>query len=260
MQLDKTRITIRERSYAELLDLAMRVAWTHAFPLAASLAVGVVPLAALNAWLLWGWRSADFDWGFPATYMTLVACLTAVERPLATAAMTIYLGKAMFHQRPSWREVFADLRQSLGRLLLVQGLFRIAFLLRPFANHVLLLERNPLVGRDPAVPSFRKRVGRLHADNGSEVSRALLVELPLEGIMIGVCLVCLALTIALLSNDFEWDRAYCTVAFPAVLWGVVGFFEVARFLEYLDIRIRREGWEVELLLRAERDRLQRRLT
>ena len=260
MQLDKTGITIRERSYAELLDLAMRVAWTHGFPLAAALLVGVAPLAVFNAWLLWDWRNADFDWGFPLTYMALIACLTALERPLATAALTIYLGKAMFNHRPCRREVLGDLRQCLGRLLVVQGLFRIAFLLRPFANHVLLLERNPLVSRDPAIPSFRKRVKRLHADNSNEVSRALLLEWPIQGIMIAVCLACLALNIAILCNGVEWDRAYCTVAFPAVLWGIVGFFEVARFLEYLDIRIRREGWEVELLLRAERDRLQRRLT
>ena len=39
------------------------------------------------------------------------------------------------------------------------------------------------------------------------------------------------------------------------LWIVVGFFTVTRFLSYLDLRIRREGWEVELLMRAERDRL-----
>jgi hypothetical protein len=260
VQLDKTRITIRERSYAELLDSALRVTATHFFPLAAALLAGVVPIALFNAWLLWDLRNADFDWGFPLTYMVFIACLTAIERPLATAALTIYLGKAMFDQRPSRREIVGDLRQCLGRLLVVQGLFRIAFLLRPFANQVLLLERNPLSSRDPAMPSFRKRVKRFHADNGNEVSRALLLEWPIEGVMIAVCLVCLASNIAILSNNFEWDRAYCTVAFPAVLWCVVGFFEVARFLEYLDIRIRREGWEVELLLRAERDRLVRRLT
>ena len=34
-----------------------------------------------------------------------------------------------------------------------------------------------------------------------------------------------------------------------------GFFRVVRFLSYLDLRIRHEGWEVELLMRAESLRL-----
>ncbi len=35
------------------------------------------------------------------------------------------------------------------------------------------------------------------------------------------------------------------------VWVTVGFTAVARFLAYLDLRIRREGWEVELAMRAE---------
>lgn len=259
MRLDHTRITIRERGYAEILDLAMRVAWTHGGAILAALSAGVAPLAALNAWLLWDLRVGDFDVGFPLSYMLWLVVLTTLERPLATSLVTVYLGKAMFNQRPSWRDVLADVRPVLGRLLLLQGLLRPLTLLRPFVNQVLLLERNPLVSRDPAVPSLRKRVKRLHADNGNEVSRAILMETPLGWAAVAVCMGCLALNILLLANDFHWSRDYCTIVFPAVLWTVVGFLEVARFLEYLDIRIRREGWEVELLLRAERDRLLRRL-
>jgi hypothetical protein len=43
------------------------------------------------------------------------------------------------------------------------------------------------------------------------------------------------------------------------MWTVAGFFAVARYLSYLDLRIRREGWEVELLIRAEGDRLTRQI-
>ena len=42
--------------------------------------------------------------------------------------------------------------------------------------------------------------------------------------------------------------------YPATLWMVAAYFTVVRFLGYLDLRIRREGWEVELLMRAELDR------
>jgi hypothetical protein len=40
----------------------------------------------------------------------------------------------------------------------------------------------------------------------------------------------------------------------------IGYFTVARFLGYLDLRIRNEGWEVELMMRAEATRMSRQLT
>jgi hypothetical protein len=40
---------------------------------------------------------------------------------------------------------------------------------------------------------------------------------------------------------------------------VIGFFAIVRFLSYLELRIRAEGWEIELLLRAEAARLARQI-
>ena len=52
--------------------------------------------------------------------------------------------------------------------------------------------------------------------------------------------------------------AVSVVAGLSVLWLVLGGFAVVRYLSYLDLRIRREGWEVELLVRAEEARQKRR--
>jgi hypothetical protein len=46
-----------------------------------------------------------------------------------------------------------------------------------------------------------------------------------------------------------------TTYYHLLLWAVVGFTTVLRFLSYLNLRIRREGWDVELQVRAERARL-----
>ena len=59
----------------------------------------------------------------------------------------------------------------------------------------------------------------------------------------------------LLVGKWELDPSTETVRFELALWFVVGFFTIVRFLSYLDLRIRREGWEVELVVRAERTRL-----
>ena len=51
---------------------------------------------------------------------------------------------------------------------------------------------------------------------------------------------------------FNWNLGdwFLRLAIPAIMWFVVVFMHVVRFLTYLDTRIRREGWEVELKVRA----------
>ena len=55
------------------------------------------------------------------------------------------------------------------------------------------------------------------------------------------------------ASNLDWFKLQ--VVYPACLWLVVVFLAVVRFLSYLDLRIRHEGWEVELLMRAEALRL-----
>ena len=57
----------------------------------------------------------------------------------------------------------------------------------------------------------------------------------------------------------RWIAGYTAlrVFLPTSLWLVVAFFTVVRYLLYLNLRIRHEGWEVELALRAEANKLTR---
>ena len=63
----------------------------------------------------------------------------------------------------------------------------------------------------------------------------------------------------LLADDWQLGEIVYTLYYPLALWLVMGFFAVVRFLGYLDLRIRREGWEVELMMRAEGAQLERQL-
>jgi hypothetical protein len=53
--------------------------------------------------------------------------------------------------------------------------------------------------------------------------------------------------------NVDWFKLQ--IVYPLCLWLIVVFLAVVRFLSYLDLRIRHEGWEVELLMRAEALRL-----
>jgi hypothetical protein len=54
---------------------------------------------------------------------------------------------------------------------------------------------------------------------------------------------------------FEITWYHAQLAYPALLWSIAGYFVVVEYLDYLDLRIKHEGWEVELLMRAEGLRL-----
>ena len=53
--------------------------------------------------------------------------------------------------------------------------------------------------------------------------------------------------------DLTWSIGFVELAvvWPVSVWLTAGFFSIVRFLTYIDLRIRQEGWEVELRIRAE---------
>ena len=266
MQLDKTQVVIRERSFLDTLDLSLHLIRRHVGPLFLAMAVGIVPLFALNAWLLSGLQSTDLEWEIPWGYLFLLVMLVIWEIPLATAAATLYLGQVVFQQRPSARRIAVDLFKSLPQLILYQVILR-AILVWPvitwfwlfsqynFLNEVILLERNPLRQRSPAKPSTERRCRTLHSRIGGE----LLVRW-MGSVLFGTLLLLsfwgsLYEIQGLLLSNLIINQSMFTHYFHASLWLVVVCFTVARFLGYLDTRIRREGWEVELVMRAEGQRL-----
>jgi hypothetical protein len=66
--------------------------------------------------------------------------------------------------------------------------------------------------------------------------------------------------LAIFTNRWALDSQFYWLFFPLALWIVGGWMAVVRFVGYLDLRIRREGWEVELLMRAEAARWARSAT
>ena len=61
-------------------------------------------------------------------------------------------------------------------------------------------------------------------------------------------------------HDWKPGPFMIRFVFPLSMWIAAGYLTVVRFLGYLDLRIRHEGWEVELRMRAEATRLHSTLT
>ena len=102
--------------------------------------------------------------------------------------------------------------------------------------------------------STGRRTRALHAGMQAEIFARWVMALAFGGVLFAsLFLSLIVLHDSLLGGRWSWQATFFVV--PLVLWLVIGYFTVVRFLAYLDLRIRREGWEVELLMRAEAARL-----
>jgi len=283
MQLDSTRIAIRERGFAEILDLSLRIVIAYFRPLVWRMSLTVVPLMILNDWLV-GWAAGDSQSGGESMrYLGTMALLVFFEAPLMSVPMTVFLGKALFLDEAGWRDTWRIVSKTWFSLvwcqLAMRGLVLVwwiifqtgevgmgvtattlvvllslyAFTLRaarPFINEIILLELNPLRSRGPGTLTVGKRsssmhgpvTGKLMAEWSWTVILAVLLVLSLSGS------VWFVRSTLLFNWNLDWTMVRLVI--PLAMWIVASYMAVVRFMSYLDLRIRREGWEVELLVRA----------
>jgi hypothetical protein len=302
MQLDRTRIAIRERGLLDTLDLALHVTREFAGPILACSLLAIVPLALIN-YALVGWMAPHPDdeaVGF--RFLWNMSVLIFLEAPLASAFVVAWLGPAVFLEQKTIRQVAADVMRYAPQLALTQGLARglfVAWVLylvvnrneadglieglgmlmicgwsaamrafRPYINEIILLERNPLWSSSGTTLTIGRRSSHLHGPYSGDLfvrwcgaamitlllaGLALITAMLAQGFLINDWPIHLTLEPPEITPNLDWFKLQ--VVYPACLWLVVVFLSVVRFLSYLDLRIRHEGWEVELLMRAESLRL-----
>jgi hypothetical protein len=298
MQLDNTRVAIRERDFLELLDLSLQVIRSFALPWFVITLLTAAPLAVFNAWVLQEPPARGGNYYSSQTivgetldpdrrnrtdarmvYALRMLALVLFEAPLAAAPLTLYLGSAVFQDRPTARKIVRDLAGSLPQLLLFQVFIRaliflpallgdagwlvvaiwfLPFTWWPYLNEVILLERNPLFLRRGRITTWQ-RSKSLHAnDFWANAGKWFMSTFLATGMTAG-----LTLTVwyfwTLVTHHRDRNQTLFVYCLPVGVWLVASFFTVARYLCYLDLRIRREGWEVELQLRAEAEHLARQI-
>lgn len=155
--------------------------------------------------------------------------------------------------------------QSLPQLIVYQVLFRgllaatvvggvVPFVVYPYLNEVILLERNPFQAAGRHSISTGQRSSMLHRGQGNHFLAQGMLNAFLGLVLVAAFWGSMAVTAGCLFDKSQWAGGYDTCLYPAALWMAAAYFTVVRFLRYLDLRIRCEGWEVELLMRAELDR------
>ena len=249
MAFDRTLVQIRERSYLDSLDLALVVIRHRPLTIALAALLGIVPWALINSWIT---AHAEAMRAFLHLY------LIVLEAPLATAPLTIVLGSLMVGTRPRPRQVAVSIFRQIGPLLIYQVSLRslligsvvLAWLVPTrlaFLNEIVLLER----GKWWKVWS---RCTDLSSERGGDLFGQWMAQVFFGSLFVVAFWIATSQVVGVLEGELtwgysDWDFVFNTPTWVGV-WIAVAFFAVVRFLSYIDQRIRLEGWEVELRLRA----------
>ena len=294
MQLDQTHVKVRMRTMAEIGDLALIMVRRYPAAIWVGFVVGALFWALLDLLVL-GWIPVnESSYGLDdeeavleiSRYLVWMAILVMLQTPVAGVLSTLYLGLAVFEQRPTWASVGAEAKRGFKRWFWKLGIVRFAlppviFLAcrwgqpahwfwdallpltillwvslvrasRPFLPEILLLEQCPIRSKLENVITASRRSKSLHRPMAGDLS----------GRFISVSCVLFVLLISI-GYSLVWVRGISIgrwdlmnvftllVIYPISLWTVAGISVMVRLLNYLDCRIRLEGWEVELAVRAE---------
>ncbi len=295
MNLDRHLISIRARTFPGLCDLALQVVRSFLPTLLLALAVTAVPLAVVNYLIcempVW---SSNYSYGNPARGWMQLG-LVYIESQIGTVVITAWLGRAMFYDQPTLRASIYDVLHASFRVIWVHTFLRpvgFMFLLlwansgsnsqnelemvivfgllllliigairtfRPFASEIVILEKTPILmmGKEKkkVAVGYSKRSQNLHGFASSVVlSRTILLGM-VAGLMTAGIYGMIMFSDGVLAIDLGgmgWARQ---LFWAIALWLVAGFSAVVRFLSYIDLRARQEGWDAELKVKAEAYRM-----
>jgi hypothetical protein len=279
---------------AEIGDLALVLVRQYPGPLVLTFATGAFLWALVNLFLIgWiPWQESAYGindeeaTGEIMRYLAWMALLVILQTPAAGVMTTIFLGQAVFEQRPTWSSTWREAMRQFKRWFWKLGVVRFAIVpwvvlairwgqpanvfwdvmvplvvliwvsivraSSPFMPEILLLEQCELRSKSPNAITARRRSKSLHGPMSGELSgRFLFVSgvLFLLAVSVGYSLIWLR-GIAIGRWDIM-NLLILLVVYPFALWTAAGISVIIRMLNYLDCRIRLEGWEVELAVRAE---------
>jgi hypothetical protein len=232
---------------------------------------------------------------FRMRYVIYMISLILIEAPMAMLGVTYFLGQAVFFEHPTMRDFGKVLAKVWPAIVWALGIVRFGLLaavitvwvgrldetsigfeifvlgflcggficlvraIRPFASELIILEQLRLFRSKKSVAqsvsTYRERSSWLHQPITSELLGRYFV--------MGLAMVCLATSLTfgelflsgIFLGSWRWGIWMDVVFFPLNVWIVALWCTVFRLLSYIDSRTRLEGWELELRMKAEAERL-----
>ncbi|MDB5337076.1 MAG: hypothetical protein JWN70_2695 [Planctomycetaceae bacterium] len=259
MRLDRARFVIRPRGILESLDLAFLFCGRHWWGLLVAAACGIGPAMVVNRFLSTDEESRVF----------VLFVLMIMEAPWVMAGITLYLGQIAFTDRFSWRLAWRMFWRSWLQLFVFQTIIRglcvticvtapVGYVALYYMNQIILLEQTP-VGR-----TWGRRTA-LNTRNLGQIIQMICIELLVFSLGVFVASGILRTLSALWRDRFSWTEQLLMMVdsheswmlalegweTQLACWLSLAFITVWRYTTYLDCRVRREGWDVELRMRSQ---------
>lgn len=256
MNLDGARVVLRPRSLSEIFDLALRFASAPAATLYAKLAA----LTLLPAWCLCVAAHYGLGWSWPVVGLLAIAFATPLQ-----GVFTVAISRMMFAERVTVREVLGHylrrLPAYLGALLITRLLIALlslaAFLVVPplwmwsrcaYVHEACLLEQTGSLDAG-------RRAERMIAGNVTgTVGLLLMLTLATAGfVFVSESLINAGLFEFVLQVGRPFGSLIDEGGSAAAVLGLllaVPYWTTVRFLSYIDLRTRRDGWDVQLRFMA----------
>jgi hypothetical protein len=256
LKLDEARVVLRPRSLAEILDLALRFASDPAATIYAKLAA----LTLLPAWVLslaahWG-----LGWSWGAVWLLALALVTPLQ-----GVFTVAIGRMMFAEDVRLRDVLGQylrrLPAYLGALLLTRvmiAILSLAFFLvvPPFWmwGRCAYVHEACLLEQAAPVDAISRAARMISRNVVSVIGLLLLMTLASAGfVFVAEVLIIEGLFDFVLQLGRPVGSLLDDGGSLAALLGVflaVPYWSTVRFLSYIDLRTRRDGWDVQLRFMA----------
>ncbi len=256
-QFSEHGFLIRQRSAAEIFDLAcalLKTVGLRGLSYACLLWLPVFLLDLFLALELFGTLSA-FPLSEPKGLLYLLGGLLLIflQADFVFSPMVLFLGEWFFHptEKISFGKIWHTWFSLLPQILFYLVLCRIVTVFNRQISNILLLEKTPFIKRNKKL-STSQRADLFFRSGGFLAFDALIQELIFIGVIITVGYSVMFFWTQLFFNGASAASAiFNLIVFPIYCWFVVFFLCLYKFLTYLHLRIVQEGWDLELVFKAE---------
>lgn len=254
MNLGELSISIRERSVAEVFDLAILVCRKYCCQLLSLALISMTPWIALNMFLFL--YTTNSDEAHSGAMQILIYAIILAEIPIMTAAITLFLGNVLFDGNISLRYCLGQAWKRSFQLLLYGCMRPLLFLSPAHQCEVIMLEQ--LTGSQARKRGFRLLSGWRNDYLGHLCLSVIICYLCMctAAVLIDNCIAIFthAQSPIINVNDFLTSSFYMMSFQDSILSYIcliplLIYFTVVRFLSYINLRTVREGWSTELHLK-----------
>lgn len=244
MDLSRTRVVLRERAVVDVLDLALRFLVEHGAVYAKTALLVLPPYILGSLWLarafgpVAGWAFAIFFAGHAGAPFTVIASRLVFEDDVRIFQTLLLTGRVA-------------MRLFLVRLVIVSGgLVGAVFFVFPgvwfLSLSLFVVEVTTLEHAAPAAALSRSLRLALR-ESGAALMALLLLTMLHFVVVLAADIGGRTIISALLETrppEAMWGRGWSVLSLLG-FWLFVPYAATARFLVYIDIRTRSEGWDIQ---------------